>query len=112
MQELSRKVTQSDNGRERRTIQQYPDGIRAVTVDYDGECWHRHVIVPREYLLAQVRRLRANGWRFCNINLWDILPPLYSAAGYGGPGRAFADEPWTRKNRRYYVISQRGGLDI
>jgi hypothetical protein len=114
MKELTKTIHDSEGTR--RCVQTFTYGIRRVTKDYHGESWHSWLIIPREALVAGIRRRRAAGAQYHDCEWWTLIPGLerwIAPAGYGGPGRAFAREPHPmRYSRRFMVISQSGGLDI
>lgn len=104
---------QADRGR--RTIQLFTRGIRRVVVG-DRECWTTYTIIPRAAMVAGVRRLRANGRQYHDCDWWKLISGMdrwIAPGGYGGPGRAFSNDPHRmRSSRRYVVYAQSGGLDV
>lgn len=115
MKEVSRVIRDNGNGT-RRCVQTLTGGIRRVVVDYRGESWHSYLIIPRDVIIAGIRRRRAQGRQYHDCDWWQVLPGLerwIASVGHGGPGRAFAHEPSIlRRCRRFLVIAQCGGLDI
>ncbi len=114
IRELSR--VDHEHGESVRTVQTYEHGVRAVTVSYGGESWHRYVIVPRQLMIDRIRRLRANGRSYHDCDWWTLIPSYESLLGYehySGPGRSFADAPHPMGyGRRWQVFAQRGGMDV
>ena len=95
-----------------RCVRTYPFGIRVVIKD-DGEAWSKHIIIPRDYLVETIQRLRKYGAQYHDMDWWAIMPELLVPHSYhDGPGRGFAHGASVRDNRRYRVISQQGGLDV
>lgn len=88
--------------------------------DVGGEYWSIYTIVPREYLLRELRKFKHRGFTAPRSidELLDLLPQVGPAAprryeSYSGPGQFFCTGTslW-RRNRRYYVFYTSGGLDI
>jgi hypothetical protein len=96
----------------------YPEsGIRVVGHG-DYESWSIYTIVPRAYLLRELRKLKRQGLSIRSVGgILGLLPQVGPAAprcyGYGGPGQAFNRETciWCR-GRRFHVFFTSGGLDI
>ena len=98
----------------RRAVRLHSGGIREVFVG-DSEYWSVYIIIPRKTVLAEIRKLRAKGFR--RFDAYDHLPEsatdLLRCEGYGGPGRAFVNRPFKYKSsRKFVILSQSGGLDI
>jgi len=100
---------------ERRVVRLYTGGIREVVIG-DSEYWSRYVIVPRKTVVAEIRKMKAKGFRRFDT-LEEYLPEqafdLMRSEHYGGPGCAFIHRPYKRKSgRKWVVYAQSGGLDI
>ena len=100
---------------ERRVVRLYTGGIREVIVG-DSEYWSRYVIVPRKTVVAEIRKMKAKGFRRFDT-LEEYLPEqayeLIGGEHYSGPGRGFAHRPCKLKSgRKWVVYAQSGGLDI
>jgi hypothetical protein len=113
LQDMVTGESKSDDGY--RCVRTYCDGSRKV-IQYhgDGEAWTIYYIVPRQNLIQAIHERRANGKQYHDCEWWWLLPD--NAVGYehySGPGRSFAHAPhmWKR-NRRWVVFYQRGGLDV
>lgn len=98
------------------TVQMDPKGtgMRCVTHDFGGESWTQYYIIPRELILAEVRWLRARGYRWNMFEEGDLVPDrLDLSEHYSGPGRAFSRAGGLfHKTRRYYTYVHSGGLDV
>ena len=99
-----------------RVVRLYTGGVREVVKgDWDGEWWHRYLIIPRRLVLNALRDLRKNG---CAISdWWEVLPQgaseLIRSESHSGPGQSFARVPYRiESSRKFVVIYQSGGLDI
>jgi len=103
-------------GNTRRCVQTFSQGIRRVTFDRGGESWTAYMIIPRRALIAGIRKMRQHGAQYHDCDWWTLVPDLdrwFRSAGYGGPGQAFANEPYRYgQSRRFIVMAQSGGLDI
>ena len=104
-----------ENKTERRVVRLYTGGVREVVIG-DSEYWQRYVIIPRKTVLAEIRKMKAKGFRRFD-SLQEYLPEqayeLIDAEYYSGPGRAFAHRHYKLKsNRKWIVYAQSGGLDI
>jgi len=112
MTELTRITRQHD--RYQRHIVKFAQGIRLVVHDR-GDCWTSYIIIPRAVLIEGIRRRRARGAQYHDCDWWTLVPGLdrwVRPEGSGGPGRAFASEPWIERNHRYVIVHQSGGLDV
>ena len=100
---------------ERRVVRLYTGGVREVVIG-DSEYWSRYVIVPRKTVVAEIRKMKAKGFRRFD-SLEEYLPEqaydLMRSEHYGGPGRAFVRAAHKHKSgRKWVVYAQSGGLDI
>jgi hypothetical protein len=87
--------------------------VRTVIVG-DRESWTKYTIVPRELALKTVRRVHCKGYSYSSCSEWPQWLDLnFHYPRYGGPGRAFAsDVSQYKRNRRFIVFHQHGGIDI
>ena len=95
--------------------------VRSVTEWYEGgAAWRRHVIMPRELVNLKIRKVKARnkaimaglrkGWL---ESVPDALGCFHKSIVSEGSGRWFARSPWIcKKNRRFIVMTQSGGMDI
>jgi len=94
-----------------RHVAVFPGGIRVV-VHQREDSWTRYVIVPRQRMIALIRK----GLPFGFESLAELLPAhCFRSVGYGGPGRCFANEPCRIKrtaHARFVVFQQMGGRDV
>lgn len=103
--------------RDERRVTVTPEGIREVlTWSEYGESWSGYIIVPRELVNQEIRKLRAGGQRPSVMYWWEYMPKYarerIMPEGCGGPGQPFARKPWYRATRRWVVMYQSGGLDV
>jgi len=95
--------------------------VRSVTEWFDGgAAWRRHVIMPRALVNLKIRKVKAKnkairsgmrkGWL---ESVPDALGCFHKSIVSEGSGVWFARSPWIcKKNRRFVVMTQSGGMDI
>lgn len=104
------------------TIKNVPSGqylLTLVTKEYgDGDCWSKTLVVPRGFIIREIRRAKAKGLSARSAldvsNWWHLPDGLLTVYHYGGPGCSFA-HPATLAGRglkRYRLVYQRGGYDV
>jgi hypothetical protein len=100
-----------------RTIIRWVNSPVRIVINGDYECWTRYVIIPRDVINQNIRDARAEGLQYRDIDIFEALPAkalkYIGSYYYGGPGRSFTNGGFVyKKNRRFVVYAQSGGLDI
>ncbi len=73
--------------------------VRGLGVKNDEESWYATMVF-------------SNDEKIKGMSDDDLLSIVGWSYYYGGPGRAFAHEPWVKRSEKVVVVKQHGGLDI
>lgn len=110
----SRHVRENRDGE--RSVCKFDNGVSIVHfVGREGDYWRRTVVIPRKVIVDAIRKRRAIGYRWQQIEINEILPDdLWMSRIYSGPGMPFCSglHRIYKNNRKYVVFYSSGGLDI